>query len=126
MIGPHFRKMILAAAGLLSAIILYAQAQAALSFDVASVKPDKRFGWIRRAVEPEHRVPRRFPKLRRSRQPVPGRSSEPDRFDDGRLLRQERKAQVISFAYGNVKLHNPAITREDVERTYDELAGETV
>jgi hypothetical protein len=30
--------------------------------------------------------------------------------------RAERKAQVISFAYGNVKLHNPAITREDVER----------
>ena len=30
--------------------------------------------------------------------------------------RAERKAQVISLAYGNVKLHNPAITREDVER----------
>ena len=34
---------------------------------------------------------------------------------------EERIAQVISFAYGNVKLHNPAITREDVERIYEQL-----
>ena len=34
---------------------------------------------------------------------------------------EERRAQVISFAYGNVKLHNPAITREDVERIYEQL-----
>ena len=34
---------------------------------------------------------------------------------------EERRAQIISFAYGNVKLHNPAVTREDVERIYDEL-----
>jgi uncharacterized protein (TIGR03435 family) len=34
---------------------------------------------------------------------------------------RELTAQMISFAYGNVKLHNPAITKEDVERIYDEL-----
>ena len=34
---------------------------------------------------------------------------------------EERRAQVISFAYGNIKLHNPAITREDVERIYEQL-----
>lgn len=34
---------------------------------------------------------------------------------------EQRRAQVISFAYGNVKLHNPAITRKDVERIYDQL-----
>ena len=34
---------------------------------------------------------------------------------------EQRRAQVISFAYGNVKLHNPAITREDVEWIYEQL-----
>ena len=34
---------------------------------------------------------------------------------------EERRAEMISFACGNVKLHNPAITKEDVERIYDEL-----
>jgi hypothetical protein len=38
---------------------------------------------------------------------------------------EERRAQAISVAYGNVRLHNPAITREDVARIYDELAGVT-
>lgn len=28
---------------------------------------------------------------------------------------EERSAQRISFAYGNVALHNPAVTREMVE-----------
>ena len=37
---------------------------------------------------------------------------------------EERTAQIISFAYGNVKLHNPAITREDVERAYEQLTQE--
>jgi len=34
---------------------------------------------------------------------------------------EEYRAQVISFAYGNVALHNPRITREMVEKAYDEL-----
>lgn len=28
---------------------------------------------------------------------------------------------AISFAYGNVKMHNPDIRREDVEAAYDQL-----
>jgi len=36
---------------------------------------------------------------------------------------EERRAQTISFAYGNLVLDNPAITREMVERAYDELAA---
>ena len=39
---------------------------------------------------------------------------------------EERSAQVISFAYGNVKLHNPAITRKRVERVYEQLIELTV
>jgi hypothetical protein len=35
---------------------------------------------------------------------------------------EERRAQVISFAYGNLAIENPAITREMVERAYDELS----
>jgi len=35
------------------------------------------------------------------------------------VLAYSFSAQVISFAYGNVKLHNPAITRDDVERVYE-------
>jgi uncharacterized protein (TIGR03435 family) len=55
--GPHFRKTILGAAGVLAAALLHAQAQAPLSFDVASVKPDKRFGWIRRPWNPNVECP---------------------------------------------------------------------
>lgn len=33
----------------------------------------------------------------------------------------DRREQAISFAYGNVKLHNPAITREMVAEQYDGL-----
>jgi hypothetical protein len=29
--------------------------------------------------------------------------------------------QIVSFAYGNVKLHTPAITRGDVKRMYEQL-----
>ena len=39
---------------------------------------------------------------------------------------EERRAHTISFAYGNVKLHNPAITREDVDRMYVQLISVTV
>jgi hypothetical protein len=28
---------------------------------------------------------------------------------------------VISFAWGNTHLHNPKITREDIEKAYDDL-----
>lgn len=34
---------------------------------------------------------------------------------------EEVRANAISFAYGNVRLHNPAVTREMVEREYDAL-----
>jgi hypothetical protein len=33
----------------------------------------------------------------------------------------ERREQAISFAYGNVSLHNPSITKEMVAKAYDEL-----
>jgi len=35
----------------------------------------------------------------------------------------ERREQRISFAYGNGAMHNPSITREDVERAHDEIYG---
>lgn len=35
--------------------------------------------------------------------------------------REEKEAQIRSFAYGNVKLHNPSITREDIARETDKL-----
>jgi len=35
---------------------------------------------------------------------------------------EEREQQIRSFAYGNVKLHNPAITREDIDCAADEIA----
>lgn len=35
----------------------------------------------------------------------------------------DRRAQVISFAYGNCAIENPAITREMVEAEYDKLFG---
>jgi hypothetical protein len=37
-----------------------------------------------------------------------------------KLTPAQKRDQIISFAYGNVKLHNPDITREDVERFYDQ------
>ncbi len=36
----------------------------------------------------------------------------------------EEEEQVRSFAYGNVKMHNPAITREDVDREADKLLAD--
>lgn len=36
----------------------------------------------------------------------------------------EREESRRSFAYGNVKLHNPAITREDIDREADKLNAE--
>jgi len=32
-----------------------------------------------------------------------------------------RREHIISFAYGNVHLHNPAVTREMIEAEYDKL-----
>lgn len=34
-----------------------------------------------------------------------------------------RREQAISFAYGNLSLHDPRVTREQVERMYEELHG---
>jgi hypothetical protein len=36
---------------------------------------------------------------------------------------EHRREQVISFAYGNMKLHDPSITREDIERAYENLVA---
>lgn len=41
-----------------------------------------------------------------------------------KVTEKERKEQAISFAYGNVKLSNPNITREMVEKAYEELKRE--
>lgn len=38
---------------------------------------------------------------------------------------EEREAQRRSFVYGNVKLHNPEITREMVDEVGDEMAADT-
>ncbi len=35
-----------------------------------------------------------------------------------------RREQAISFAYGNVSLSNPDVTREMVEEAFDRLAAE--
>lgn len=37
---------------------------------------------------------------------------------------EELEAQARSFAYGNVNLHNPAITRADIDRAADALIAE--
>lgn len=36
------------------------------------------------------------------------------------------REQTISFAYGNIKLHNPAVTREMVREQLDTLRGKVV
>lgn len=36
---------------------------------------------------------------------------------------EEREEQRRSFAYGNVALHNPAVTREVIDRAADALAA---
>lgn len=41
-----------------------------------------------------------------------------------KVTEKERKEQAISLAYGNVKLSNPNITREMVEKAYEELKVE--
>lgn len=38
---------------------------------------------------------------------------------------EEKRAQAISFAYGNTAIENPAITREMIEREYDQLHPDT-
>jgi len=40
---------------------------------------------------------------------------------DHKMTAEEKRAQAISFAYGNCKLSNENITREQVERAYDQL-----
>lgn len=37
----------------------------------------------------------------------------------------ERRAQTISWVYGNLALEGSKVTREDVERHYDEMYGPT-
>ena len=37
---------------------------------------------------------------------------------------EEKREQAISFAYGNVKLHNPTVTRETVAEEYDKIQRE--
>ena len=37
---------------------------------------------------------------------------------------EETRQQVISFAYGNVRLHNPAITRADIEAALEKLENQ--
>lgn len=34
---------------------------------------------------------------------------------------EERDEHIKSFAYGNVRLHNPNIMREDIDRAFDRL-----
>lgn len=36
---------------------------------------------------------------------------------------EEQEEQRRSFAYGNVALHNPSITRADIDRVADEMAA---
>ena len=38
-----------------------------------------------------------------------------------KITPEERESQVRSFAYGNMHLHNPAITHEDIEKAADAL-----
>ncbi len=40
-----------------------------------------------------------------------------------RLPWTESRAQAVSFAYGNLALHNPAITRTMVEEAFNQLYG---
>jgi len=40
---------------------------------------------------------------------------------DHKMTAEEKRAQAISFAYGNCKLSNENITKEQVERAYDQL-----
>lgn len=40
------------------------------------------------------------------------------------MTEEEKRAQIISFAYGNCAIENPNITREMVECEYDRLHRE--
>lgn len=42
----------------------------------------------------------------------------------GPMTPAQRRAQRISFAYGNCSISNPRITRGEVERLHDEMYGE--
>ncbi len=39
--------------------------------------------------------------------------------DDGRLSKTLSREEMIDWAYGNVAIHNPAVTREMVAAAYD-------
>lgn len=41
------------------------------------------------------------------------------------LQEEERKEQAISFAYGNVKLRNPSLTRKQIEEEAIKIYGES-
>jgi len=43
------------------------------------------------------------------------------RAENHKMTAEEKRAQAISFAYGNCKLSNENITREQVEKAYDKL-----
>ena len=36
---------------------------------------------------------------------------------------EEKRQQIISFAYGNTKIENDSITKEMIEKAYDSLFG---
>ncbi|HEY4506640.1 MAG TPA: hypothetical protein VJH71_00515 [Candidatus Paceibacterota bacterium] len=40
-----------------------------------------------------------------------------------KMTPEERREQAISFAYGNLSLSSPNITREMVEEAYEEIHG---
>jgi len=44
-----------------------------------------------------------------------------EKTKDHKMTAEEKRAQAISFAYGNCKLSNENITKEEVERAYDKL-----
>jgi hypothetical protein len=40
---------------------------------------------------------------------------------DHKMTKEERDQQRISFAYGNMSIHNPAITREIIEKEFRKI-----
>lgn len=45
---------------------------------------------------------------------------------NGKMSEEKKAKQIKSFAYENVKLHNPSLTKEQVEETYKELKDNEV
>jgi len=48
----------------------------------------------------------------------------PINLRDRVMTAEEREEQRRSFAHGNIALHNPAVTREVIDKAADELAAE--